>query len=68
MAGAGRPSVAPALISVMTLAAPATTLVTPDMMVAVLRGPGRRPLTGPPLTASELSFPHTPGSPQAIRR
>ncbi|UQI49705.1 FAD-dependent monooxygenase (plasmid) [Streptomyces sp. HU2014] len=54
----GRPSVARALISAMTLSTPLTTLATPDMMIAALRGPGRRPLTGPPLTTAELSFQH----------
>ncbi|MCD9145986.1 NAD(P)/FAD-dependent oxidoreductase [Streptomyces albireticuli] len=54
----GRPAVARALISAMTLSRPLTTLATPDMMIAALRGPGRRPLTGPPLTTAELSFQH----------
>ncbi|MCD9194663.1 FAD-dependent oxidoreductase [Streptomyces albireticuli] len=63
----GRPSVARALISVMTLATPATALATPDMVVAVLRGPGRRPLPGPPLTAAELAFRHARTRTPAIR-
>ncbi|GAA0488369.1 NAD(P)/FAD-dependent oxidoreductase [Streptomyces stramineus] len=51
----GRPSAARALITVMTLSAPLTTLLHPDTVIATLRGPARRPLPGPPLTAAELS-------------
>ncbi|WP_393075680.1 FAD-dependent monooxygenase [Streptomyces sp. LN704] len=50
---AGRPAVAKALLAVMTLSAPLTALVKPEVLFAVLRGPGRPPLTEPPLTPDE---------------
>ncbi|QFZ73333.1 FAD-dependent oxidoreductase [Streptomyces fagopyri] len=50
---AGSPPVARALLSVITLSAPLTALVRPEMLLAVLRGPRRPPLTEPPLTADE---------------
>lgn len=50
---AGRPLVAQAFLSVITLSAPLTTLVRPEVVLAVLRGPRRPPLTEPPLTTEE---------------
>lgn len=49
----GRAHVARALIDVMTLSAPPASLLHPDIAVAVLRGPGRPSLPGPPLTRAE---------------
>jgi 2-polyprenyl-6-methoxyphenol hydroxylase-like FAD-dependent oxidoreductase len=51
---AGRPLVAQAFLAAATLSAPLTTLLRPEIVVAVLRGPRRPPLTAPPLTAEEL--------------
>ncbi|MFE3092441.1 FAD-dependent monooxygenase [Streptomyces sp. NPDC059248] len=49
----GRMSVTQALFDVITLSAPATRWLHPDVVVAALRGPGRRQLEAPPLTAKE---------------
>ncbi|NBM16601.1 NAD(P)/FAD-dependent oxidoreductase [Streptomyces sp. GC420] len=51
----GRPLVAKALFDVMTLSAPITTLVKPEVVTAVVRGPLKKPLDGPPLTEKELA-------------
>ncbi|MEU0039148.1 FAD-dependent monooxygenase [Streptomyces sp. NPDC006333] len=50
---AGRPLVAEAFLSVITLSAPLTVLVRPRVLFEVLRGPRRSPLTEPPLTPDE---------------
>ncbi|MYY10226.1 pyridine nucleotide-disulfide oxidoreductase [Streptomyces sp. SID4919] len=50
-----RPLVAKALLDVMTLSAPMTALIRPEVVFAVLRGPRLPPLTGPPLTDRELT-------------
>ncbi|MEU9283401.1 FAD-dependent monooxygenase [Streptomyces sp. NPDC048275] len=50
---AGRPLVAQAFLKVITLSGPLTTLVKPEVVFAVLRGPRRPPLTEPPLTTEE---------------
>ncbi|MER5828984.1 hypothetical protein ABT086_44125 [Streptomyces mirabilis] len=64
---AGRPLVAQAFLAVLTLSAPLSALVRPEVAVAVLRGPRRPPLTEPPLTAEEwetvLSVPEPSGTP-----
>ncbi|MET9296460.1 FAD-dependent monooxygenase [Streptomyces sp. NPDC003077] len=49
----GSSRVSKALTDVMTLQAPLTTLVTPGLLWSAARGPLRRPLEGPPLTARE---------------
>jgi 2-polyprenyl-6-methoxyphenol hydroxylase-like FAD-dependent oxidoreductase len=45
--------VSSALADVMTLQAPVTRLVRPDVVVAAVRGPLRPPLDAPPLTSTE---------------
>jgi 2-polyprenyl-6-methoxyphenol hydroxylase-like FAD-dependent oxidoreductase len=64
---AGRPLVAQAFLAAATLSAPLTTLLRPEIVVAVLRGPRRPPLTAPPLTAEEretvLGAPEASGAP-----
>ncbi|MGW3160461.1 NAD(P)/FAD-dependent oxidoreductase [Streptomyces sp. NPDC001089] len=52
---AGHPLAAKALLSVTTLSAPATALVRPEVLLAVLRGPRHPALTEPPLTPDERS-------------
>ncbi|WP_338894961.1 FAD-dependent monooxygenase [Streptomyces sp. TG1A-60] len=49
----GRPLVFRAFVGVLTLSEPAGALVRPEVALAVLRGPVRPPLTGPPLTDQE---------------
>lgn len=49
----GRPLVCKALLGVITLTEPAGALVRPQVLMAVLRGPVKPPLTGPPLTDPE---------------
>ncbi|WP_159775118.1 FAD-dependent monooxygenase [Streptomyces sp. HM190] len=49
----GRPLVFRALLGVITLSASAAALVRPEVVLAVLRGPVKDPLTGPPLTDRE---------------
>ncbi|MGW0705378.1 FAD-dependent monooxygenase [Streptomyces sp. NPDC002643] len=49
----GRPLVFSAYLDVVTLCAPITALVRPEVVLAVLRGPVKPPLTGPPLTDQE---------------
>ncbi|MEV6184043.1 pyridine nucleotide-disulfide oxidoreductase, partial [Streptomyces sp. NPDC052015] len=49
----GRPLVAQAFLGVITLSRPLSTLVKPEVLFAVLRGPRRSPLAGPPLTPEE---------------
>ncbi|GAA3377272.1 FAD-dependent monooxygenase [Streptomyces sannanensis] len=49
----GRPLVAKALFDVMTLSAPATALLRPEVLLAVLRGPLLPRLSSPPLTERE---------------
>jgi 2-polyprenyl-6-methoxyphenol hydroxylase-like FAD-dependent oxidoreductase len=49
----GRPLVAKAFLGVMMLAEPLTTLVKPEIVFAVLRGPRRPALTAPPVTEAE---------------
>ncbi|MGJ5831090.1 FAD-dependent oxidoreductase [Streptomyces ossamyceticus] len=49
----GRPLVFRAFLGVITLSAPAAALVRPEVVLAVLRGPVKDPLTGPPLTDRE---------------
>lgn len=48
-----RPLVAQAFLGVITLSKPLSTLVKPEVLFAVLRGPRRSPLAGPPLTPEE---------------
>ncbi|MFI1395425.1 FAD-dependent oxidoreductase [Streptomyces sp. NPDC020681] len=50
----GRPLVTRALFDVMTLSAPTTSLLKPEVVLAVLRGPKLAQLPGPPLTEEEL--------------
>ncbi|WP_328859353.1 FAD-dependent oxidoreductase [Streptomyces sp. NBC_00306] len=52
----GRPAVCAAFLDVITLSKPATAWGHPDTVVASLRGPGRRPLTEPPLTDAEWAI------------
>ncbi len=49
----GRPLVAKEFLGVVTLSAPITALLKPEIALAVLRGPRRPPLTEPPLTNEE---------------
>jgi hypothetical protein len=49
----GRPLVFRAFLGVITLSEPAGALVRPEVVLAVLRGPVKRPPTGPPLTDRE---------------
>ncbi|MBW5483036.1 FAD-dependent oxidoreductase [Streptomyces bambusae] len=48
-----RPLVSKAMFDVMTLSAPASTLLRPEVALAVARGPRRLPLHEPPLTERE---------------
>ncbi|MEU0368726.1 FAD-dependent monooxygenase [Streptomyces sp. NPDC006283] len=50
----GRPLVAKALFDVMTLSARTSSLLRPEVALAVLRGPKLPPLQGPPLSDDEL--------------
>ncbi|MGW6460242.1 FAD-dependent oxidoreductase [Streptomyces sp. NPDC055078] len=52
-AATGRARLARAFLGVVTLSAPASSWLHPDIVVGVLRGPGRGRLQGPPLTARE---------------
>ncbi|MEV4330935.1 FAD-dependent monooxygenase [Streptomyces sp. NPDC049597] len=56
----GRPLVAKALFDVMTLSAPITSLLRPEIALAVLRGPRLPRLPAPPLTAGELRIAKEP--------
>ncbi|MGW1025954.1 NAD(P)/FAD-dependent oxidoreductase [Streptomyces sp. NPDC002577] len=49
----GRPRLTKAFLDVITLSAPLTELVKPEVITATVRGPVRTPLTGPPLTERE---------------
>ncbi|MEU1555161.1 FAD-dependent monooxygenase [Streptomyces scabiei] len=49
----GRPLVCKAYLGVVTLSKPIGALVGPEVVLAVLRGPARSPLTQPPLTEQE---------------
>ncbi|MPY51035.1 FAD-dependent monooxygenase [Streptomyces acidicola] len=49
----GRPLVFRAFLGVMTLSKPPGTLLAPEVLLAVVRGPLKAPLTGPPLTEGE---------------
>ncbi|MER6912016.1 FAD-dependent monooxygenase [Streptomyces sp. NPDC000594] len=53
-AATGRALLTRAYIDVITLSRPASSWLHPDVLVGVARGPGRRPLDGPPLTGEEL--------------
>ncbi|MBP2401715.1 FAD-dependent monooxygenase [Streptomyces syringium] len=44
------------LMAVMTLSAPMTDLVRPEVVLGVLRGPGRAARTGPTITPDELAL------------
>ncbi|WP_229686829.1 FAD-dependent oxidoreductase [Longimycelium tulufanense] len=50
-----RPEVAKAFFGAFTLAAPFRRLLSPRVVLGVLRGPGEPPLLGPPLTSAEWS-------------
>lgn len=50
----GRAQITRAFLAVVTMSESPTTWLHPDTVVGVLRGPGRRPLSGPPLTEAEL--------------
>ncbi|WP_432064325.1 FAD-dependent monooxygenase [Streptomyces sp. C10-9-1] len=58
----GRPLVTKALFDVMTLSAPLTSLLRPEIVCAVLRGPKLPPLPGPPLTAREREVARRPAA------
>ncbi|MFF3246582.1 FAD-dependent monooxygenase [Streptomyces sp. NPDC002870] len=58
----GRPLVTRALFDVMTLSAPTTSLLKPEIVLAVLRGPKLPQLPGPPLTDEELRVAKEPRS------
>ncbi|MFF7259192.1 FAD-dependent oxidoreductase [Streptomyces sp. NPDC008159] len=58
----GRPLVFRAFLGVITLSAPAAALVRPEVVLAVLSGPVKDPLTGPPLTDREREI--VPGAAQ----
>ncbi|MFI1731577.1 FAD-dependent monooxygenase [Streptomyces acidicola] len=49
----GRPLVFRAFLGVMTLSKPPGALLSPEVLLAVVRGPLKTPLTGPPLTEGE---------------
>ncbi|MPY56847.1 FAD-dependent monooxygenase, partial [Streptomyces spongiae] len=49
----GRPLVFRVFLGVMTLSKPLSALLSPEMLLAVVRGPLKAPLTGPPLTEGE---------------
>ncbi|OIJ94838.1 NAD(P)/FAD-dependent oxidoreductase [Streptomyces colonosanans] len=53
LAATGRPLVAKAFFDVITLSKPLSELVRPAVVLAVLRGPRRAPLSEPPLTQAE---------------
>lgn len=55
-AATGRAQVTQAFLGVVTMSEPPTSWVHPDIVVGALRGPGRRPLTAPPLTTEELKI------------
>jgi 2-polyprenyl-6-methoxyphenol hydroxylase-like FAD-dependent oxidoreductase len=50
----GRAQVTRAFLGVITMSEPVTSWLHPDIVVASLRGPGRKPLSRPPLTEEEL--------------
>ncbi|MEW2579132.1 NAD(P)/FAD-dependent oxidoreductase [Streptomyces syringium] len=50
------PTVLRHLMAVMTLSAPMTDLVRPEVVLGVLRGPGRAARTGPTITPDELAL------------
>ncbi len=58
----GRPLIARALFDVMTLSAPTTALLKPEIVMAVMRGPKLAQLPGPPLTDEELRAVKEPRS------
>ncbi|MGK5632034.1 NAD(P)/FAD-dependent oxidoreductase [Streptomyces sp. URMC 123] len=60
LAATGRPTVARALFDVMTLSAPPGGLLRPAVLTGVVRGPGRPPLSRPPLTTAEWGFQPRP--------
>ncbi|MEW2401322.1 FAD-dependent monooxygenase [Streptomyces sp. NPDC046862] len=49
----GRPLVFHAFLGVITLSKPLSALLTPEVLLAVARGPLKPPLTAPPLTEGE---------------
>ncbi|MFJ9589019.1 FAD-dependent monooxygenase [Streptomyces acidicola] len=49
----GRPLVFRAVLGVTTLSKPPGALLAPEVLLAVVRGPLKAPLTGPPLTEGE---------------
>ncbi|MFF3323699.1 FAD-dependent oxidoreductase [Streptomyces sp. NPDC002889] len=51
----GRAQVTRAFLGVITMSAPVTSWLHPDVVAAVVRGPGRGLLPGPPLTHAERS-------------
>ncbi|WP_327356892.1 NAD(P)/FAD-dependent oxidoreductase [Streptomyces sp. NBC_01304] len=55
-----RPYATRALLDVMTLSAPATTLFRPTVVLTALRGPRRSALAQPPLTVAERSLVASP--------
>jgi hypothetical protein len=58
----GRPLITRALFDVMTLSAPTISLLKPEIVLAVLRGPKLPQLPGPPLTDEELRVAKEPRS------
>ncbi|WP_405804807.1 FAD-dependent monooxygenase [Streptomyces sp. NBC_00210] len=50
----GRAQVTRAFLGVVTMSEPVTSWMHPDIVAGTLRGPGRKPLSGPPLTEEEL--------------
>ncbi|MFJ2478546.1 NAD(P)/FAD-dependent oxidoreductase [Streptomyces sp. NPDC087659] len=50
-----RPPVARALLAMMTLSATPAQVLTPRVVAAVLRGPGKPPVQEPPLTPAEVA-------------
>ncbi|ANW17353.1 FAD-dependent oxidoreductase [Streptomyces clavuligerus] len=55
-AATGRARITRAFIDVITMSRPSASWLHPDIVVGALRGPGRRRLDGPPLTADELKI------------
>ncbi|WP_240137086.1 FAD-dependent monooxygenase [Streptomyces sp. MUM 178J] len=53
LAATGRAQMTRAFLGVLTMSEPITSWLHPDIVVGALRGPGRQPLAGPPLTAQE---------------
>jgi 2-polyprenyl-6-methoxyphenol hydroxylase-like FAD-dependent oxidoreductase len=51
--GAANPRALSALLDVMSMEKPATRLFSPDMLIPMLFGPKKPPLTGPPLSQAE---------------